>query len=155
MVSELFDLLLIANSVFEISVFAISILIKTLLMLLPLFKTIVDPTSGRAKSTVTNRAQVVVAPRIKHVLHVLQLNVTVEWHVGHHDSNVLWSNKTIIIKIIPIKIHFISKIFSNTNLIKTYMSKVNFIFASRSPMNTVVKFLMKDVLVTKSSIFAF
>lgn len=35
------------------------------------------------------------------------------------------------------------------------MSKVNFIFASRSPMNTVVKFLMKDVLVTKSSIFAF
>jgi len=117
MVSELFDLLLIANSVFEISVFAISILIKTLLMLLPIFKTIVDPTSGRAKSTVTNRAQVVVAPRIKHVLHVLQLNVTVEWHVGHHDSNVLRSNKTIIIKIIPIKIHFISKIFSNTNLI--------------------------------------
>lgn len=35
------------------------------------------------------------------------------------------------------------------------MSKVNFIFASRSPMNMVVKFLIKDVLVTKSSTFVF
>lgn len=103
MVSELFDLLLITDPVFEICIFTILILIKTLFLLLSLFKTIVNPPSGRAKSTVANRAQVVVASRIKHVLHVLQLDVTVEWHIGHHDSNVLRSNKTIIVKIIPIK----------------------------------------------------
>ena len=35
------------------------------------------------------------------------------------------------------------------------MSKVNFIFASKSPMNMVVKFLIKETLVTKSSTLDF
>jgi hypothetical protein len=46
--------------------------------------------------------EVVDASVFNHSLDVLNLNISIKWHIWHHNSNILRCDITITIKIVPI-----------------------------------------------------
>lgn len=92
-VSELHDLLLVHNSVVVIDVFTFFVLIESLSLFLSLQ---LSRWGGH-----TTGIEVINTFVIYHGLNILELNISVERHVRHHDSDVFRGNKSIVVKIIP------------------------------------------------------
>ena len=152
--SELLYLLLVSNSVLVINILSLFILIQTFMGIFSLLNNTYSLITWRS-----NIVEVINSLIVKHVLNILDLYITVKRHVRHHDSNVFWGNVAITIEIIPI--HQIQLVIGYQNkkdiierkFCNTYISKVNFIFWSKSPINIYVKFFMNKVSVTYSSFF--
>lgn len=73
-ISKLFNLFLVCLSIFEI---------RDILV-----------------STFSDR---LLGEHIYSILYILDLDVSVERHVAHHDADVFWSDEAVIIKVVHIK----------------------------------------------------
>jgi len=78
-------------------------------------------------------------------LGCMQLYVSLKRHVRYHYTNVFRSDVVVVVEVVPEKSWIIWKGVNGT-----YMSNVNFILMSRSPMKIFVKFSIKDYSVTYS-----
>lgn len=97
LLSKLFDFFLILYPVFIINILTFFILIKAFMSIFTLLNNAYCLVARRS-----NIIQVVNTSVIQHILNVLDLNVSVKWHVRHHYSNIFRRNISIHIKIIPI-----------------------------------------------------
>ena len=92
-ISKLFDLFLVHDPIIVVNVFSFLVLIKPLSDLLPLQFAIWGGHSARV--------EVIDALVVQHRLHILKLHIPVERHVRHHNSNIFWSDKPVIVEVIP------------------------------------------------------
>ena len=105
--SEHFDLFLITHSIFVINWFPLFILINALFLLLSLLNSHQSLAGWRAYSL---RHQIIHSFAFQQARHILELDVSFEWHIWHYNADVLCGNQSIIIKIVHVerKFHFLA-----------------------------------------------